>query len=295
MNFVLASALGAVFLASSAMAADQNEPSDYQRWKQTRTANLTAEKGWLTLVGLHWIDVGKHTIGAGANQTIRLAGGPQTLGTLERTDAGALILQTTQAVQLDGKTQTGKIVLTTDRGAPPSEISIGSLSFFVIDRSGRLGLRVKDTQAKTRTEFKGLSYFPYLPSEKITAKYVAYDTPKTIEIATVIGTVEDTPNPGRALFDYQGKSYQFELLEGSDAEHFFTVFGDKTNGAQTYGMARFLTGVIDKKAGTVTLDFNTAYNPPCAFTEFATCPMPPPSNRIAAKVLAGELRYGARD
>jgi uncharacterized protein len=282
--------LAAVLSMSIATAA--SAPADYLQWQQTRLKNLTAEKGWLTLVGLHWIDVGSFSIGSGKDQQIQLAAGPATLGQIERSSAGVIVLRPSTEIMVDGKANTARSVeLKTDKdGATPTEISAGSLNFFVIDRSGKLGLRVKDSDAKTRTAFKGLDYFPYRSKAKITARYEAYAKPQTIEIATVIGTIEPTPNPGRAVFDYAGKRYQFELLEGSDANHYFTVFGDKTNGKETYGMARFLTGEINHQKKTVVLDFNAAYNPPCAFTEYATCPMPPASNRIAAKVRAGEKK-----
>jgi len=186
--------------------------------------------------------------------------------------------------------------LSTDKdGATPTEVSIGTLSFLAIDRGGKIGLRVKDSASKTRTEFLGLDYFAYQPALKIVATYEAYPDVRMLDVATIIGTVEPTLNPGRAKFSVAGKDYSFELLEGSDATHYFTVFGDQTNGKETYGMARFLAGALDAKNKTVTLDFNTAYNPPCAFTEYATCPMPPAGNRIAAKVVAGEKAYrGAR-
>ncbi len=279
-------------------------PADYLAWQTQRVESLTAEKGWLTLIGLHWLEAGKFSIGSGADQQVRLAAGPERLGTIERKATGELMFSanapsaTDKNVLVDGVQKTSAVNLLTDKdGAKPTEVSVGTLSFFAIDRGGKLGLRVKDSAAKTRTAFLGLDYFAYQPSLNITARYEAYATPRVLEVATIIGTVEPTPNPGRALFSYAGKKYSFELLEGSDAAHYFTVFGDKTNGHESYGMARFLAGAVDAKNKTVTLDFNTAYNPPCAFTEFATCPMPPAGNRIAAKVLAGEkaVRGGRRE
>jgi uncharacterized protein len=281
----------AAVLSMSIISA-ASAPSDYLQWQQTRLKNLTAEKGWLTLVGLHWMEVGSFSIGSGKDQQIQLAAGPALLGQIERSSQGVITLRPSADILVDGKANTARSVeLKTDKdGATPTEISAGSISFFVIDRSGKLGLRIKDSNAKTRTGFNGLAYFKYQPKSKITARFEAYAKPQTIEIATIIGTIEPTPNPGRAVFNYAGKRYQFELLAGTDANHYFTIFGDKTNGKETYGMARFLAGEIDHEKKTVVLDFNTAYNPPCAFTEYATCPMPPASNRIAAKVRAGEKK-----
>lgn len=287
MNTLLASVL-----ITAALSPPATPPADYIDWQKQRVENLTAEKGWLTLVGLHWLDVGKFTLGSGADQQIRLNAGPEKLGVIERKASGELVFSANAPVMIDGAAAKPDVVLTTDKnGATPTEVSIGTLSFLAIDRSGKIGLRVKDSASKTRTEFLGLDYFAYQPALKIVASYEAYPQARMLEVATIIGTVEPTPNPGRAKFSVAGKDYSFELLEGSDESHYFTVFGDQTNGKETYGMARFLAGAIDAKNKTVILDFNTAYNPPCAFTEYATCPMPPEGNRIAAKVQAGEKAY----
>jgi len=268
-------------------------PDDYLAWQSQRKASLSAEKGWLSLIGLHWLTPGTYTVGSAENQQIRLQAGPAALGTIGfDAKAGISFTPIAAGVLIDGQPASHLAVLKTDSGgAAPTEVSIGSMHFFAIDRGGRIGLRVKDTSAPSRLNFKGLDYFAYAPELKITARYEAYATPRLLDVGTIIGTIEPTPNPGRAHFQLFGKPYQFELLEGSDATHFFTIFGDQTNGRETYGMARFLTGEIDSANATVILDFNSAYNPPCAFTEFATCPMPPASNRIAAKVFAGEKKY----
>ncbi len=287
MNSLIAS----VVLAAS-LTTPTTPPPDYAAWQKQRIENLTAEKGWLTLIGLHWLEVGKFTLGSGSDQQIRLSAGPEKLGTIERKASGKLIFSANAPVLIDGVAANSDIVLSTDKdGAKPTEVSIGTLSFLAIDRGGKIGLRVKDSESKTRTAFLGLDYFAYQPALRIVASYEAYPKVRMLEVATIIGTVEPTPNPGRAKFSVAGKEYSFELLEGSDEAHYFTVFGDQTNGKETYGMARFLAGAVDAKNKTVTLDFNTAYNPPCAFTEYATCPMPPAGNRIAAKVRAGEKGY----
>ncbi len=268
-------------------------PADYLAWQSQREASLTAEKGWLSLIGLHWLERGTFTIGSAEDQQIRLQAGPPQLGLIVFDGQEEIsLIPIAEGVLINGKTATTLEKLKSDKGgSTPTEVAIGSVSFFVIDRSGRIGLRVKDGNAALRTEFKGLDYFEYAPKLRISARYEAYATPRLLDVGTIIGTIEPTPNPGRAHFSLFGKDYQFELLEGSDATHFFTIFGDQTNGKETYGMARFLAGEIDALNKTVVLDFNRAYNPPCAFSEFATCPMPPVGNRIAAKVLAGEKKY----
>jgi uncharacterized protein len=234
-------------------------PADYLAWQSQRKASLTAEKGWLSLIGLHWLERGTYTIGSANDQQIRLQAGPPALGLIVFDgESDIRLIPIATGILFDGQ-QPADIIgaLKTDKGgATPTEVSIGSMSFFVIDRSGRIGLRVKDANAPSRLEFKGLDYFTYAPELKITARYEAYATPRLLDVGTIIGTIEPTPNPGRAHFQLYGKDYQFELLEGSDATHFFSIFGDQTNGKETYGMARFLTGEMNIANSTVTLDFN---------------------------------------
>jgi uncharacterized protein len=269
-------------------------PQDYLQWQQKRDTSLRAEKGWLSLVGLHWLDVGTHKIGRGKGNAVQLAGGPKQLGTITLAKDGALSLSlsSTKNVLVDGKPATDKTVLLhTDKSGAPTEIASGSFSFFPIDRSGRIGLRAKDANSPTRTHFLGLRYFDYNPAWVVTAKYQAYATPRSIEVATIIGTVEPTPNPGFASFEVAGQQFNLQLLEGNNPGEYFTIIGDRTNGKSTYGMARFLAGKLEEGAKTVVLDFNRMYNPPCAFTPFATCPMPPEGNRMNIEVPAGEQKY----
>lgn len=263
-------------------------------WRQTRVNNLTKPDGWLTLIGLHWLDKPRSTLGNGKANAIDLGAGPAELGEILLSPQRMLTLKIapTAKVQVDGKPAQGTVKLVSDAGgATATQVAFGTVSFSVISRGDRLGLRVKDSTAATRTGFKGLDYFDYDPKWRIEGKFERYAKPRTIDVVSIIGTVEPTPNPGRALFTYEGRSYSLELLEGSDAQHFFTVFGDRTNGKESYGMARFLAGSLGPGGQTVVLDFNTAYNPPCAFTPYATCPMPPEGNRLDVAVRAGERKY----
>ncbi len=278
----------------ASMSSFAAEPADYQAWKSTRLTNLTQPTGWLSLIGLHWIDAGTHSLGSAKNNAIQLAAGPKRLGEISLGADGQLrlVLKSIKNVLINGQAATAKdIVLLTDKSGKPTEVAIGTMSFFAIDRSGKLALRVKDSSAKTRTGFKGIDYFAYNQDFHVIGKFEAYATPRTIDVATIVGTIEPTPNPGRAVFELQGKTYTLELLEGADEQHFFTVIGDRTNGKTTYGMARFLAGTIDPAKKTVDLNFNALYNPPCAFTAFATCPMPPEGNRMNIELPVGEKKY----
>lgn len=293
----MSSALSTIALAAALFAGTAAAPpADYISWQQKRLEGLTAEKGWLTLIGLHWLDQGRHSIGAKEGSHVRLSAGPEALGEIELSPSGEVLLYANPKAGVLVAGQPAKVserLYSDAESGGPTEVSIGTVSFFVVNRSGKIGLRVRDSSSPVRTSFKGLDYFSYEPKLVIQARFEAHPESRTIDIVNILGMVEPTPNPGRALFDYAGKSYRLELLEGSDPDHYFTVFGDQTNGKETYGMARFLAGPVDRAKGTVTLDFNRAYNPPCAFTDYATCPMPPATNRMATRVTAGEKAYTA--
>jgi uncharacterized protein (DUF1684 family) len=149
-----------------------------------------------------------------------------------------------------------------------------------------------DTQAQNRREFSGIERFPVSRNWRIEARWQPYDPPKTMKVPTIIaGYEEDYPVPGVAIFEIGGKEYRLEpVLEEPNGDYFF-IFGDKTNGTETYGAGRFLYA-NPAQGGRVILDFNKSYNPPCAFTEFATCPLPPPQNKLPIRIEAGEKKYG---
>ena len=167
----------------------------------------------------------------------------------------------------------------------------GTANFVVIDRSGRKALRVKDSEAPTRTHFLGIDYFDIDPSWRVEAKWIAFDPPHELEVPTVIGTVEKYPVPGKAVFQRGGKTFELlPVIEVPGDRELFLIFADRTSGKETYGAARFLY-VPMPVDGKIVLDFNRAYNPPCAFTPYATCPLAPPENRLDLRVTAGEKKY----
>jgi uncharacterized protein (DUF1684 family) len=170
-------------------------------------------------------------------------------------------------------------------------VSFGSASFYVIDRDGRKALRVKDSEAPGRQHFAGIDSFPIDAGWRIEAGWVPAKPGEALEMGTALGTIDKFPVPGKLEFTRDGR--HFELLpvieEPGDAQYFI-VFADQTSGKETYGAARFLY-IDPPKDGKVVLDFNKAYNPPCAFTGFATCPLAPPENRLDMRVTAGEKNY----
>jgi len=266
-----------------------------EQWRAGRLDRLTAPGGWLSLAGLEWLKDGPNSIGSAADNDIVLTVGPAHLGVANLASSGEvhLALDDDSGALIDGK-PVHEVTLIDDvkaGDATPTTVSFGTASFYLIDRDGRKGLRVKDSDAPSRKHFLGIDSFPIDPSWRIEATWVPAAPGETLEMGTVIGTIDKYPVPGKLEFSRDGK--QFEILpviEVPGDKQYFIVFADRTSGKETYGAARFLY-IDPPKDGKVVLDFNKAYNPPCAFTPFATCPLAPPENRLDLRVTAGEKNY----
>jgi uncharacterized protein (DUF1684 family) len=275
---------------------------EIQQWRATRVEALTAPDGWLSLVGLEWLKPGANRIGRAADNDIVLTSAPDHLGTLTLAADGSLhmLLAPGSDALIDGKA-VREASLTDDihvaNGGNPTTVSFGTANFYVIDRDGRKALRVKDSEAVTRRQFRGIDYFPIDPSWHIIADWVPFEHAHTLEMGTEIGTIDKVVVPGKAVFHRDGHSYELLPYQQEPGGKLFFVIADRTSGKQTYGAARFLYASLPKnglhRAGKVVLDFNEAYNPPCAFTPFATCPLAPPENRLNLSVTAGEKKYAA--
>ncbi|MEO7014337.1 MAG: DUF1684 domain-containing protein, partial [Dokdonella sp.] len=251
-----------------------------------------APDGWLSLVGLEWLKPGSNKIGSASDNDIIIAGAPAHLGQVEwKGDKVTIALSAGSGATIDGKTMTSAELLD-DAHEHPTMIAFGSVRFYLIDRAGgKKGLRIKDSEAKTRTGFLGIDNYPIDPGWRIEAKWIAFDPPHTLEIPNVLGTIDKMTVPGKAVFERDGKTFELlPVLETDDADELFFIIADKTSGKETYGAARFVYSPMPKD-GKVVIDFNKAYNPPCAFTSFATCPLAPPENRLGVAVTAGEKKY----
>ena len=294
--YFLATILGitAVHAADVSPTADAYVQS-VEQWRSTRVEQLTKPDGWLSLVGLAWLQPGANTVGSAADNTVVLAGGPAHLGVLTLAADGAvqLTVQSAGGVLIDGKAlREATLVDDVQAGAgKPTLVSVGATSFYVIDREGRKGLRIKNPQAPSRTGFLGIDYFPIDSAWRISAQWLAAAPGQTLEMGTVIGTTEKYPVPGTVRFTRDGRTFEIlPVLEVPGDVQYFVVFADRTSGRETYGAGRFLY-IDPPQAGKVVLDFNRAYNPPCAFTAFATCPLAPPENRLDLRITAGEKNY----
>lgn len=278
-------------IAAAAEGAD-DYPARIAQQRQAREDGLRQPLGWLSLVGLHWIEPGRHALGAAPDNAIVLGIGPDHLGEVTLAD-GVVTLTPADGAQflVDGKAAAGAVVLKPDLGGAPTQVSFdaGRSGFNLIERGGRVALRVCDSQAPARQRFSGLTYFPVDAGWRIEARFEPHPDGSTLEIANVIGQLSPEPNPGAVVFERDGRSYRIEAI-GNDDGSLFLIFADRTSGRETYGAGRFLD-VEAPREGRVTVDFNLAYNPPCAFNAYSTCPLPPPENRLNLAVTAGEKKY----
>lgn len=272
-------------------------------WQSERSASLQAEDGWLSLVGLHWLEPGENSFGsADANDLVFPQGMPERLGTV-RLDDGAVTLTAAEGAGLEiAAAEEGgapepvepgvPVPLVVDTAGEPTVVEQGSLSFHAIERGGRYGLRVKDPEGPARRSFAGLEFYPVDPAWRVEAR-LEREEGMTVAIPNVLGQVEDVRAPGVLVFRAPGgEELRVTPMQGAPGEALFVVFGDETNGRGTYGGGRFLYADPPVEGSdTVFLDFNRSYNPPCAFTPYATCPLPPDENDLAVAIEAGEKSY----
>lgn len=243
-------------------------------WHQQRITSLKRPHGWLSLVALDWLEEGDNTVEGFGVVTL---------------NKGSISFRSLPDLQpkLRGKVFTsGPMMTDTDR------IEVGPKAFVVIRRGERFAVRMWDGNAEALKKFTGIERFPLSREWKIEARWESYEKPKPIKIQSVIpGYVENYVVPGVAIFLVAGKEYRLEPVGEVGARQLFFIFADATNGTDTYGAGRFLY-TDPARDGGVVLDFNKAINPPCAFSPFATCPLPPPSNHLPVRIEAGEKKFG---
>jgi uncharacterized protein (DUF1684 family) len=261
-----------LLLGAGALLAVSTYESEILKWRQEREAKLKAPDGWLSLAGLSWFHEGANRFGKDPACDIPLPDGPANAGVFEFHNG---------KVTLNGRE------IKPDAGDP---IQVGRVSLSVIQRLDKVGIRVKDPESEARRNFRGLESFPIDERYHVTARWVA--EPRDIPILNVLGQTSPSPSPGYAAFRLQGQELKLRpIIEEPGAKELFYIFRDQTAGKETYGAGRFFYSEMPRD-GKVVLDFNKAYNPPCVFTPYATCPLPPPENRLAVRIEAGEKKYG---
>jgi uncharacterized protein (DUF1684 family) len=270
-------------------------PADYraeiEKYRKDRVAELIAPNGWLAVQGLFWLHEGDNTAGSDAASEVRLPPrAPKRLGVFTLKDRGVTFkADPDAAVTSAGKTVTS---FTFDpRAGEESAITSNGLTLFMIRRADRIGLRMLDPDGPARKNFRGLKYFPLNPAYRFRATFVPYETPKKVPVPNVLGQLVSMDSPGYVDFVLKGKKYRLEpVYETAAHTDLFFIFKDLTSRAETYEAGRFLHTPLPA-AGIVDLDFNRAYNPPCAFTAFATCPLPIKENQLQVRIPAGELKH----
>ncbi len=263
-----------------------------EEWRAARVARLTTPDGWLALIGRHLLAPGVNSVGTAEDNSIKLAAGPPYLATVTLGADKRITLLPAPAARLevDGVAAQDRIELKYD-GEHPTRVTFGTANFYVMKRGENLYLRVRDRLAENLAKFAGIEYFPIDPAWRIEATWVPFEPVKQVNITNMIGVTEPAPVPGKAVFTWQGKTVELLPIDEGGNDLFF-VLTDLTAGEETYEASRFLYAPKPKPGErTVVLDFNRMQNPPCAFTAFATCPLPPKENRMPFRVTAGEKKY----
>ncbi|MBK8944548.1 MAG: DUF1684 domain-containing protein [Ignavibacteriae bacterium] len=264
---------------------------EIEDWHKKRIENLKKETGWLNLVGLFWLQDGENSFGSGENNKIIFPkNSPTEIGKFIKNDSKILFESNPNVnVFSDGK-KVDKIVMKIDLSGNPTILESGSLKWFIIKRDEKYGIRLRDLNSDLVKNFSGIERFPIDENWKITAKFIPYEKPKEVEIPTIIGTIEKEISPGKLNLKIDEKEYFLEPT--SAGEKLFLVFADLTSGEETYGAGRFLVVEKPDSNNNVIIDFNKSYIPPCAFTKFATCPLPTDENKLRVKITAGEKNFG---
>jgi uncharacterized protein len=289
-------------LASAAGARDEGWQKEITEWRAQHAVELQKPDGWLALAGLEWLEPGDNSFGSAKDNKIHLpSSGPAHLGVL-RLEGDTVTLNPPAGgfpagFLIDGKPALQQTLHTDpDHDKNNPRLTIGTLNMYVIHRGERFALRIKDAKSAALTSFQGLKWYPPNQAYRVTAQWIPYSPQKTFTIATLIGTSYPAQVPGSAEFTLNGKVYRLDpILEDPAVAKLFFVLRDTTSTSTTYGACRFLyTGFPNyglEKPGELMLDFNRLENPPCAYTPYATCPLPPRQNRLPIPLPVGEQRY----
>jgi uncharacterized protein (DUF1684 family) len=266
---------------------------EIEAFHRHREDQLTSDGGWLSVAGLFWLKPGANRFGSSrSNDVVLPPSAPAHAGTFWL-EAGAVRVEAGAGVPLTlaGMPVTRQTLRSDTGGADPDVLALGPLTLQIIERGGRLAVRLKDKDRAERKHFKGLVWYPINPAYRIVARFVPHERPTTITVPSIIGTAEAMPSPGTAVFELGGRSVRLDPVVEAGDDRLFFIFRDKTAGKTTYGAGRFLYA-DPPKDGRVILDFNQAVSPPCAVTPYATCPLPPPQNRQPIAIEAGEMSAG---
>lgn len=291
-RLILLSAV-ALFFATPVIAADDAYQASVEAWRAQRYAALTKPEGYLSFIGSGLVAAGESRVGSAADNHIVLAQGPAHLGWLTLTADGhaSFRSEVDGAGRIDGKAfDTVEMKTQLDAGGP-TRIDFGTSWFYIVRTGDLIGWRLRDEHSPLRQNFDGIPHFAVDPTWRVVARWEPFDPPRTMEYVTVLGTPEEGRVSGQAVFERDGQHYTLWPTDAESGELFF-VFADRTSGKISYGGGRFLYADAPKD-GKVILDFNRAYNPPCALNAHVVCPTAPPENRLRLAIEAGEKKPDA--
>jgi uncharacterized protein (DUF1684 family) len=264
---------------------------EIEEWRAKREQSLRRETGWLTLVGLYLLKDGDNRFGSDSGNDIVFPKDSPSHGGIISLVEGKVILQADSGIEIKlGNEVVSSLEMVPDTEEEPTVLDMERFQFYIIERTGKKYVRLKDRESKVLRDFKGIENFPINKNWRIHAQLEPYDPPKKIEVPNFFGYKSEESSTGAVVFEYESKTYRLESV-GESGKNLFFVFGDKTNGKETYGGGRFLYTDPPDSNGVVILDFNKSYNLPCVFTPYATCPLPHPQNKLPFRIEAGEKIY----
>ena len=272
---------------------DESYLKSIEEWHQHRIEELKAPDGWLSLAGLYWLKEGENRFGTEPSNDVvfPIGKGAPEMGVFILDNGRVTVTANRDIEILHDKDSVTTLDMKSDGTGNPTLLSYGTLSWFVIERGDQIGIRLRDSANSHIAGFQDIKRFPVSMKWHIEAQYKPYDTVKMIAVPTVLGTISESPCSGALVFEINGRTYSLDPITEESGGSYFIIFGDESNGTETYGGGRFLSASAAGPDGKVVLDFNKAYNPPCAFTPFATCPLPPEQNVLPIAVTAGEKTY----
>ena len=282
-----------VFACTQEQTADPNYVKEINEWDAKRISRLKADDGWLNIAGRFWLKEGESTFGSADDNDliVESVNFPKYAGTFLFVDSTVTFKAKDDVeVLLNGK-PVKEIKLIDDQKKDITVLQIGSVKFNLIIRDTLYGIRFRDLNSELVKNFKGIERFPIDESWKLNATLEPYNPPKEIAVPNVLGQISKEQSPGAVVFEKNGGYYKIDAVDEGDG-NLFLIFADHTSGVETYGGGRFMYVKKPDSTGTIVLDFNKAYNPPCVFTKYATCPMPPIQNYLKLRIEAGEKVYG---
>ena len=270
----------------------EEHAKEVESWYQERVLSLKAEEGWLNLIGLHWLEGGETTFGTGPESRFRLEsdGFPDSIGIFSLEDGKVFFSPNTDSIFIEKNEVKEKIKIFDSETEESEKLTLKSLRWNIIKRADAYGVRLRDLEAETVTQFEGIERFPVALDWRLEARFVPYVPVREIPITNVLGQTTPNPSPGYLEFEKAGKTYKIDALDAGD--ELYLIIADKTSGGETYGGGRYIYVKKPTLGDIVILDFNKAYDPPCVFTPHATCPLPPKQNMLDLSINAGEKTFG---